>query len=241
VPGGDGGGAVPFFGLIGPTPASAPVEARRQILLFGFAFRQGVSSVSSEMSITKRKVAIAAVLAIAVCVLIVDRALIDPSATGPEQAAAAAEPVEEFDVPDVAKLPLHPPSPAEDRKQTLSDWLQAYATRQRLDVLSVGDAFKPSESWGIGHKPDPKPPPPPPEPEVKEAPKPPKPRRLTATVVTGTGGIAIINGQCFHVGQLLDEMRLVSVKQGSATLKAPDGRLVTIYLVKDSAAGGADE
>ena len=154
MPGGDRGGVLPLFRLTGPTPASLLVEARRQILLFGFAFRRGVSSVSSEMRITKKKATIAAVLAIAVCVLIVDRSLVDPSATGPEQ--AAADSIEEFAVPDVSQLPLLPPPSAEDQKQALSDRLQAYAMRRRLDVLSVGDAFKPSEAWGLGHKPDPK-------------------------------------------------------------------------------------
>ena len=95
----------------------------------------------------------------------------------------------------------------------LADRLEELAARHEWDAQTVRDAFRAPASWIA------KPTPAVAKPNSDEL----RARRfrerykLSATAVTGGGGIAIINGQCLAVGQELDGFKLVAVDRSSAT------------------------
>jgi hypothetical protein len=182
------------------------------------------------MKITRKRIAMA-VLVVAVGALIAERTLTDTPALGPEQASAAEAP-RQFTMPDLSKLPLVPPTdgPIAERS-TLADRLQVCAESHGLAGQPVGDAFRPKEVWGPRLSPD----------SGTSGSRPGAAagaHRLTATFVSGSGGMAIVNGQCIHVGQSLGGMKLTSVSRDSATLSDDDGDVITLRLA--NGAGGEE-
>ncbi len=112
-----------------------------------------------------------------------------------------------------------PPAP-----RTLADRLDDLAGREKLDGMTVSDAFRPVASWG-GQPAKAQTAPPVSQTRALQF----RRHKLTATAVSADGGMAIVDGQCITVGGQMDGMRLVSVDRSSATFSG-DGIKVKLRL-----------
>ena len=184
------------------------------------------------MQLTKKRKIMAVVLGAAVGVFLVDRVLLGYGPAGPEQAQASSA----FDLQGVASIlqGFHPEDEPELNPQEevmLSDRLEGLADDRAFDPLAVRDAFRPGDAWG-GFGPAEG------APTISgEASAFADQYKLTATAVSGQGGMAIVNGQCLVVGQSLDGFRLVSVGRESADLVSGELR-VRLHLSKGASASG---
>ena len=191
------------------------------------------------MVLSKKRIALAVALGLAVAALAVDRLLLDSSPMQPDEAAASA--ISQYGlaepVADTASLEkLEPPALLEPTG-TLTDRLEDLAKARHLDGQSVRDAFRPPEAWLPA---EPKQQAPKPRDEVdRRAKEFARQHKLTATAISATGGMAIIDGQCVTVGNELDGFRLVSVDRVSACLIA-DGARVKLGLAENGPTDGRD-
>jgi len=184
------------------------------------------------MTLSRSRLIVFAVLAIAVTALLVDRLVLAPSATAPRQAGAAptagahqaaggADPVTNIAATADA-----------DPRFQLAQHLEEVAGRFELDAGALRDGFVPAPSWMT----DLVEPPPPPEPEQEAAPPEVSPtvqfaerHTLTSVILISGGGSAVIDGKVVPLGQVIDGFQLVRLTRRSAVF-ASDGQEVQLSL-----------
>jgi len=185
------------------------------------------------MRLSKKRKVYVCVLAVAVLVLLVDRAFLGPAGLAPQEASAgpagASKPptgVGEGGSTGAARTADAGP------EQSVVARLRALAQTQP-ETTDVRDAFRPSSSWlaemrradraeGSG---------------ADAAPRRSFDHRLVAVMVDGQGGMAIIDGRCLRVGQTMDGFTLVRLGKNSAVLQA-NGRKVELTLDRDNPKSG---
>lgn len=111
------------------------------------------------------------------------------------------------------------PGTATSQPASLASRLAALDQAMRLSRESVADAFRPSAAWVAASQP---PPPPGPAAAPAPTPKPAPPKvdhgavfakryQLSALMNDGRGGMAIVNGKLYKVGQSVGGFRLIDV------------------------------
>jgi hypothetical protein len=184
------------------------------------------------MTKTRRRIALAAVLGVALAIFSADR-ILGWVPLGPELAEASATTSSLLSkelgeqMRETAAMTNIPPAPP-----TLADRLIELGQAQGIRSGAFRDAFSPADAWiarpqapaasaaGLT------------EPANFRSQQFAERHRLTATAVSAGGGMAIIDGQCLTVGREMDGMKLVSVDRSSATLEG-DGTSVTLMLARD--------
>lgn len=188
------------------------------------------------MRTKSQKVALA-LLGLAVVAFVVDRFVIGTDETTAVAAADEFEPARTAS-PGTAGRSVAAPQPAgrsasvvaaenpvaslaaaTSQPASLASRLAALDQAMRLSRDSVADAFRPSAAWVAASQP-----PPPPDPAAAPAPtqKPAPPKvdygavfakrhQLTALMNDGRGGMAIVNGRLYKVGQSVGGFRLIDV------------------------------
>lgn len=139
-----------------------------------------------------------------------------PAAAGPSAAVphSAARPAGVAATPNAS-----PPGTATSQPASLASRLAALDQAMRLSRDSVADAFRPSAAWIAASQP---PPPPAPVAAPAPTPKPAPPKvdhgavfakryQLSALMNDGRGGMAIVNGKLYKVGQSVGGFRLIDV------------------------------
>ena len=175
---------------------------------------------------TKSQKVSAAVLGLAVVAFVVDRWVLGAGepAEHPEAFAVA---VEHSGAPVAAAVATSPGTPQEakataDPARSLASRLAAISEARELSAESVADAFQPSEAWVALSAP-----PPPAKVETSRAKTGPAKvdhaaafvngHTLTAVMKDGTGGMAIINGKLYRVGQYVGGFKLTRVGLSDAS------------------------
>ncbi len=168
---------------------------------------------------TKQKV-YASILGLGVIALIVDRVVLLPQ----ESAAQPAEPVEPavaLSTPVVeAARELVSASVLSTSTVTIADELDRVAETRGFDLVSVPDAFQPSSSWLTGQMETEAPAP---DRSVAERFK--QEHTLTAVMVMGSKGYAIIDGEFLLMGQEMEGFTLVAVGDRSVVLESTEARV----------------
>jgi len=172
------------------------------------------------MEISKKHIAMFVALGIAVVVFLADRVMPGGSPAGPGQAhAAEADVLSDETTPEAS-------SPADDRetqaaevRTALARRLDSVARSHRLKPSAVKDAFFPSTEW-VGPRGG--------KVVVDEEPKVnsaevkaqefARMHQLKGAIVASDRSIAIIDGNCVSVGQMVDGFELKSVTADTAVL-----------------------
>jgi len=171
------------------------------------------------MQLSKTQKIYLALGVIAVAAFVVDRVFLGSGSRGPAPARAAA------DTPGPAAA-QPPPAPApplavpRSDRPSLADRLDALAKDADVDVGRMRDAFVPPPSWIAVTKS--------PEPEVVEpsaAEKFAASHTLTAVLLAGKGGCAVVNGKVIQVGQEVDGFELVSLARECAVFQGGQERV----------------
>lgn len=178
------------------------------------------------MKLTRERKVLGAVLGLGLGALAVDRLFLASSASGPADAeAAAAYAVTPSKLPAAAAASLLHDA-AGGSPDTIARRLREHAQAMRLQPDTSRDAFCPSPAWVS---------PPARGPAVVAPAGTPasglgafvQAHRLEAVMGGGAGGeetgIAIIDGQAYRVGQVIDGMQLVEVRQRSVVLRSAAG------------------
>lgn len=175
---------------------------------------------------TKSQKISAAVLALAVVAFAVDRWVIgdagDPSAAPvPERVVRTPQPVPVA----TQAAPSQPHTAPATPRPSLASRLAAMSESRRVSAEAVADAFRPSDVWVAIVAP------PPPLPKAEPA-RPPASRvapkidraalfaqrhTLTAVMKDGDGGMAIVNGKLYRVGQYVGGFKLTRVGLSDAS------------------------
>lgn len=163
---------------------------------------------------TSHKVYVA-ILAIAVAAFVGDRLLRDSGSTPPGPAQAKAGPP-----PGGAVRPPAPPAAPSPGRPSLADRLEALEDDPDLDPTSIRDAFVPADAWLAELKV--------PEPDTSEpslAEKFAASHEVTAVLLAGSGGCAVVNGKVVQIGQVLDGFELVGLARERATFQVGQERV----------------
>lgn len=181
------------------------------------------------MSLSRQHYAYVGMLVLAVAAFLADRLLLGAGTPGPNPAAAstrtAPESQEAGSRPQAAGTAAGPfPQPAACRPQP--PWVErlaALAKARGADPAASRDAFALQEPWRSQLKkpaPEALPEPPPPSaPPAVFADK----HKLTAVMMTGKGGSAIVDGRMLRMGQEIGGYKLIGLKPGRAVFQAGDG------------------
>lgn len=194
------------------------------------------------MTLTKKHKIYLAVVGVGLCVVVLDRFVLDTDQASPAPAAAAAPATTAApgagaigatipSPPGPGALAARPTRPAvTDPATSLSARLDAVADATAVDPLNVRDAFKPDPSWTVivpagvgaddsgdgqsGAKPS-------------EAVQFQQQHRLIAVIGNATGGgAAVVDGKPVVVGQRLGAFKLVAVNARSAVFESDNERAV---------------
>ena len=181
------------------------------------------------MRLTRERIIILSVLAVAVAALLLDRLTAGSSVTGPSAAAAdtgdADDAAAVADGPD-ATLPVIPPSsdPLTSDASSVAQQLEYFRQSQQLTLAAIGDAFHPGKEWMAAQQ----------ETEAETAQGLPqygadlfaREHSLSAVMKGSRGGCAIIDGRIVQLGDHLDGFRLVAIADHAVIMAAQGARVV---------------
>ena len=161
------------------------------------------------MAISRRQKVCICLFALAVAALMIDRVVLSPADTGPDQALV-----------DQASPPSGRPAapadkPAKPRCPSLVTRLKALSEADGTDVSPGRDAFAMPEALLTEMLPARSA-----RPAQSETTTPESDYRLMAVMVDTNGGYAIIDGKCLLVGQEVNGLKLISVAEDSAIVEA---------------------
>ncbi len=103
---------------------------------------------------------------------------------------------------------------------TIADELDRVAATRGFDLVRIPDAFQPSSSWLTGRMETEAP-----APDRSAAERFKQDHTLTAVMVTGSKGYAIIDGEFLLMGQQMDGFTLVAVGNRSVVLESTEARV----------------
>jgi hypothetical protein len=187
------------------------------------------------MKLSKSRIAALAALGLAVLALAADRLWIGSGETSPRPAAASSAPVATALAPaaPTGSAPAAGNVSAATGRASVADRLKQLAAGKNLDADGVKEAFAPAESWMVQVAA-------PPAVAEEAAPKPSDPvesfadtHKLTSVLISGSGGIAMVNGKMLRMGQEIEGYRLVGLAPGSATFRSGSGTEVQLFVVTD--------
>ena len=185
------------------------------------------------MSFSRQHYVYAGMLVLAVAAFLADRLLLGAGTPGPNPAAASTRTAPESQ--DVGSRPQAAGTAAGPFLQPTACRLQppwverlaALAKARGVDPAASRDAFALQEPWLSQLKK------PVPEARPESPPKPPPPsappavfadkHKLTAVMMTGKGGSAIVDGNMLRMGQEIGGHKLIGLKPGRAIFQAGDG------------------
>jgi hypothetical protein len=176
---------------------------------------------------SKQRKMLAAVLALGLGGLAVDRLLLDGGATGPQEAAAQQDLSPNAAATDAIISNTTPKTIEITRSKTVAGRLDRMAAAQGFNLTEVQDAFRPSSAWTRATSK--------PTAAEKTAPKETeaeafaKSHKLMAVVHNSAGGAAIIGNRTITVGREIDGFTLVLVTPRGAVLEK-DGQRVELNL-----------
>ena len=188
------------------------------------------------MKLTKERKLYVGILALAGIGLLVDRLFLAPedAPSNPSSAAAAAIPTRPPVVVPSASTGAAKPAESAGRP-SCADRLAKVGRSLPADLSDLRDAFRPSAAWCAAIKTAA----PSPSPQQPDKPTFGQQHQLTAVVVDGKGGKAIVDGRCLEVGDQLDGFTLVSVGTKTAVFTNGDVRLVLALPEAKRASAGA--
>jgi hypothetical protein len=173
------------------------------------------------MKLSKRQKVCCVILALALGVLIVDRAIFYPEG-GPAKASADSTQAQDERVAAATEYPDIQPSTAK-----LIQQLEKLCPDDNLDFNQVRDAFSLPASWlaevGLGNHPGF---------EQSTTDRFAQSHQLKAVVVDGQSRYVLVDDHFLVIGQELDGFRLVAVDEDSATFAA-GGKPVVLRLAND--------
>ncbi len=173
------------------------------------------------MQLSKTQKIYLALGVIAVAAFVVDRVFLRSGSGGPAPARAAADtPGPAAARPPAMPAPAPPVAVPPSDRPSLAARLDALAKDPGVDVGGMRDAFVPPPSWIAEVKS--------PEPEVVEpsaAEKFAAAHTLTAVLLAGKGGCAVVNGKVVQVGQEVDGFELVSLARECAVFQGGQERV----------------
>ena len=175
------------------------------------------------MKLTKERKVYLGILAVGLVALVADRVFLGGGGVPPSSAEAAATPLV---IGPIAQLPQAraPGTASAWPKQpnvSIADRLAAVATTEGINTSEVKDAFGPSAAWLAQLRPSADRPSGLPL-DLAEAFC--QRHRLTAVMVQGGGGKAIVDDKCLAVGEKIDGFALVAVEHNSAVFACGDRR-----------------
>ena len=175
------------------------------------------------MKLTKRQKIGAAVVAVGLVLLVLDRVLVLP------QIAPAGQVTDSSEAP--AELLLAAPTMPEPNTmpphERLANHLDTLWAKSQLDLSQTKDPFVLPPSWrAYVDLPDRKPP------DSDATAGFAKKHRLTSVMLSPTGSSALIDSRVLTIGEKLDGFELVAISQDSATFEM-NGRQVVLKLAKD--------
>jgi hypothetical protein len=187
------------------------------------------------MKLSKSRIASLAALGLAVLALAADRLWIGSGEASPRPAAASAAPAVTALAPSAptASAPAAGGVSAATGRASVADRLKTLAAGKSLDPDGVKEAFAPPESWMVQVAAPA---------AVPEEASPPSPDpaetfagqyKLTSVLISGSGGIAMVNGKMLRMGQEIGGYRLVGLAPGSATFKSAGGTEVQLLVVTE--------
>jgi hypothetical protein len=181
------------------------------------------------MKLTKSKIAMLALLGVAVVGLLVDRVFLTSSTTAP-QAANASNREPALPVPLTVVTPTM--SVSSTSTAHIAARLRHAGEKTSMDPAALKDAFVPAESWLAK-----------PEqgtpvaltttPVVDSGDRFVRDHKLTSVLIDAGGGIAVVNGKVLRVGQEIDGYRLVRLAPGTAEFESgPGGSRIQLQTVQ---------
>ena len=179
---------------------------------------------------SRRQYACVAVLVVAVAALLADRLLLGSGTTGPNPATASTHAAVAGPAPaaPAVQVPAAKQTVTSPERPSLGERLAALAKARGVDPAASRDAFALQELWlsqlkkpAPEARPESRPESPPPSaPPAVFASK----HKLTAVMMTGQGGSAIVDGKMLRMGQEVGGHKLIGLKaSGRAVFQACDG------------------
>jgi hypothetical protein len=151
----------------------------------------------------------------------IDATFFQPPAANVPAAGAAVAPQGPDVRPALPSAVSSSDSPADEGNKWLATRLRAWSAKNPGAMNDVRDVFSAPGSWAP-QKSIPVTAPPQTAEKIVEAFR--REHHLTAVILDGSGGSALIDGRLLHVGQSVGGCRLRAVSRGCADWVAPDGR-----------------
>jgi len=170
------------------------------------------------MKLSKRQKVFVVLLGLALGGLAVDRVFLGSGASGPSQAAAVS-PRETAKRSTPTYRVVATATSAEPR--SLAERLAALSQTHDADLANIHDALSLPSAWKAQSSEQEKT-----NPKLTAVEVFTQAHELTAVVISGQAAVAVVDDHCVSVGQFVDNFKLVSVGQNSATFESQGRRAV---------------